>query len=287
MSAPISLFVAGLTHLDCAYLDPAHGLVGESWAVDARLSGPLDDTGMICDFGIVKQVIKESLDAEVDHRLILARGTRVDRQTQGAQVELVHADRDGRRLRYRAPAEALCELDLPALDATALADALARLVQPRLPAGVESLTLSLRTESQRGQYHYCHGLQQHAGNCQRMGHGHRGRLGIRLGGLPAPWLESLWVQQLGYRYLGSERHLMTASGVGRCAFAYQSSQGAFELDLPEDRAYVIPASATVECLAAHIADTIAAQHPGEHVEVTAYEGIGKGAVARSAEGGPQ
>src|SRR3546814_13888491 len=38
-----ALFVAHLRVLDCAYLDAARGLFGESWIVDVELPGDLDD----------------------------------------------------------------------------------------------------------------------------------------------------------------------------------------------------------------------------------------------------
>lgn len=278
-SRSTELFVSGFTHLDCAYLDPAHGLVGESWLVDARLSGTLDADGMICDFGIVKPWLKSALDDFIDHRLILLPSTPIDQQQSGDSCELTHSDRAGRRLRYRAPQSALCRLDAASLQPADLAAALSTWLKPRLPAALTQVVLSLRCETQRSQYHYCHGLQRHAGNCQRMAHGHRGRLGIRLNDSPAPWLESHWSQKLAHRFIGTEAHRLSDSPVGRHGFAYRASQGEFELELPEDRVYLIRSDATVECLAQHIAGRIAKEHPRQRIEVTAYEGIGKGAVA--------
>src|SRR3954464_8172854 len=68
-----SLFVEQLTVIDCAYLDAARGLVGESWIVDVELIGDLDEQSMVLDFGEVKRRLKRAIDGSVDHTLIVPR----------------------------------------------------------------------------------------------------------------------------------------------------------------------------------------------------------------------
>ena len=65
------LFVEQLTNVDFSYLDAKRGVVGETWWASAILEGALDDQGMVCDFGIVKKTLRQWLDTELDHRLLV------------------------------------------------------------------------------------------------------------------------------------------------------------------------------------------------------------------------
>ena len=67
----MTLFVNRLTHLDVSLWCPMRGLVGASWRVDVELDGELGDDGMLFDFGEVKPWIKSSIDAGVDHTLLV------------------------------------------------------------------------------------------------------------------------------------------------------------------------------------------------------------------------
>ena len=271
------LFIADLTHLDCAYFDPATGLVGESWRVDAELGGELAADGMLCDFGVVKQVLKQALDAEIDHRLLL--NAEQARQLEGGaeQCEITLLDDQGQEFRYRAPDEAFAVLDLPELQTTALGLRLSESLRTRLPENIQDLWLRLIPSHEQGSYRYCHGLRQHAGNCQRMAHGHRARLEIAIDNQRNAELERHWQQCLEGRYIGCADDLTMSST--RHRFAYRSSQGAFELELPARRSYVLDAEPTVESLSAHLAAEVAREHLGHTVQCLAFEGIGKGAVS--------
>jgi len=63
-----------------------------------------------------------------------------------------------------------------------------------------------------------------------------------------------------------------------CDFKYRAPQGEFQLRLPKAQCYFLDTDTTVEHIAQHIADVLAKQFPGEHIQVKAFEGISKGAT---------
>ncbi|MEL7400763.1 MAG: hypothetical protein AAFN68_09355 [Pseudomonadota bacterium] len=85
----MQLFVDQLTNVDFSYLDAQRGMVGETWWASALLDGMLDNQGMICDFGIVKKTLRNWLDQDVDHRLLLPiRSANLSYQLNDDRIEL-------------------------------------------------------------------------------------------------------------------------------------------------------------------------------------------------------
>ena len=276
----MKLFVDDLTHVDFSYLDAKRGLVGESWAVRLELDGTLNEEGMICDFGVVKKRVKQWFDEGIDHALAVARGMPDIRiEEQGGQVEVCWQDTQGRPLRCAGPAQAFALLDIDAITP----DSVARWCESRLlalfPGEVQGLKLTLYPETIDGaMYHYSHGLQKHQGNCQRIAHGHRSRVHVLVDGVRSAEQENYWASQFEDIYIGTRTHLVQESD-GISYFAYEAPQGAFELSLPSDAVYLIDTESTVEQIAEHMAQVTAKNLAGKAIEVRAFEGIGKGALA--------
>ena len=61
-------------------------------------------------------------------------------------------------------------------------------------------------------------------------------------------------------------------------FAYESSQGYFELLMPKSDCEVIETDSTVECLAQYLLDEQKKRTAVGICQVIAYEGVGKGAM---------
>ena len=275
-----SLFVEHLTVIDSAILDAARGLVGESWIVDVELHGELDDQSMVLDFGEVKRRLKRAIDSSVDHTLLvprLAPELQFDETIERTQL-IFKSDLGA--IEHVSPPAAVSLLDTAEIDPVAIGTFLAPTFLGIVPPSVDAIDLRLRHEDIDGIfYHYVHGLKKHNGLCQRIAHGHRSRLQIRVDGERDSELETEWAMRWTDIYLGSREDII-ARGNGRIRYGYDSAEGRFELAMPETRSDLLDADSTVERIAEHIARRVAELRPGAEIEVRAYEGVMKGAVAR-------
>src|SRR5581483_9319056 len=115
------LFVQQLTVIDCAFLDAARGLVGESWIVDLELEGDLDDQSMVLDFGEVKKRLKKAIDGAADHKLVVPMNSQaLQLNRAGGRIELFFSAKTG-PIEHQSPSAALCQLESADVDADALA----------------------------------------------------------------------------------------------------------------------------------------------------------------------
>ena len=278
-----TLFVEQLTVIDASYLCPRRGLVGESWIVDLELEGALDEQSMVLDFGAVKKQLKRAIDDGPDHTLIVPLhypGQQTTTLPDGRVQTLFMSQAGG--YTHTAPACALTLLEAAEVTPGALVAHLTPQLAGVVPANVAAIRLQLRHEAIEGaSYHYTHGLSKHRGACQRIAHGHRSRLAISVDGTRDAGLEAQWAETFRDIYLYTGHHLLRDDGE-RLSLAYEAPEGRFELELPKARAYLLGATtdSTVEEIAEHLANRVAATRPGRRIEVRAYEGVMKGALAR-------
>ncbi|KPQ22052.1 MULTISPECIES: 6-carboxytetrahydropterin synthase [unclassified Halomonas] len=273
----MSLFVNQLTHIDASLWCSKEGLKGVSWQVDALLEGKLGVDGMLFDFGEVKPWIKHHLDTGLDHTLLVpvnAPGVTINECEEGLCV----ATTTPYAMEVKGPEEAFTLLPVAAIERDAVAETLSAQLTEHRPNNVTRVHLTLSDEAIEGAaYGYSHGLKRHAGNCQRIAHGHRSRLHIWQQGARQRQLEQQWAAWLDDRYLVEaddiiehDRQTLTCR--------YQAAQGTFSLTLPSERCAVLTTPTTVENIASWLADKIAAQSR-ETTKVLAFEGFNKGAIA--------
>ena len=278
------LFVDSLAVIDFSYLHPERGLLGESWLLDVELDGSLDGQGMVLDFGEIKQQVKKTVDEKFDHKLLVPAqyaGMEV-RETDGC-CDTRFQCQSGQEIRHSGPANATCLLDSDEVTMDSVAEAIAASLRPTFPDNVSRITIRLHGEERDcSYYHVSHGLKHHAGNCQRIAHGHRSYIEICQDGKRSAVLEADWATLWQDIYVGTRADLteeLERDGIAYYRFNYRSEQGVFELELPRERCYLIESDSTVENLAQHIVDTLKVEYPDSHFLVRAFEGIGKGAVA--------
>ncbi|MCM2130361.1 6-carboxytetrahydropterin synthase [Larsenimonas rhizosphaerae] len=275
----MTLFVNALTQLDASFWDNERGLVGASWHVDVTLDGELGDDGMLFDFGEVKPWVKRHIDGESDHTLLvptLAPGVVVSECAEGLCVQTTHPW----PMEVRAPRQAFTLLPWPAITTARLGEYISEQLMKRPPARVTAIDIHLAEEQiDSAHYTYTHGLKQHAGNCQRIAHGHRSRFYVWRDGELDNELSLQWAHGLQDIYLADQADVIQPED-DFCRVAYTSAQGHFRIKLPRERVMIMPMTSTVENIARWLADRIAALHGG-HIRVQAFEGIGKGAVAEA------
>ncbi|MCW8944119.1 MAG: 6-carboxytetrahydropterin synthase [Sedimenticola sp.] len=278
-----TLFVNRLTVIDFSYLDPTKGLLGESWQVDIELDGSLDHQGMVLDFGDVKKQVKRIIDQEFDHCLL------VPAQHPNCQIQQlehrcdIHFQMDsGELIRHSSPYSAICLINTAQINEAALCSAISEKLQTLLPDNVQSVRIRLYPEPITGAwYRYSHGLKHHAGNCQRIAHGHRSRITIYRNDNRDQTLEADWAKRWEDIYIGTQSDLQEAfqeNGNACLRFGYTANQGLFKLEIPTRCSYLIESDTTVENLAQHIANRLKQEHPNDSFRVEAYEGVDKGAI---------
>ncbi|WP_133407309.1 6-carboxytetrahydropterin synthase [Parashewanella tropica] len=286
------LFVNDLTVIDFSYLCAERGMVGESWIVDVVLDGGLDEQNMVLDFAKVKKTIKRTIDDVLDHRLAVPMLSSAS-SYQDVEDEMVRVDFNSAKgsIHLRCPEQAFSFIDSDVIDHDSTIQFLNNELKKVLPDNVLNIELTLRAEElNRPYYHYSHGLKKHDGNCQRIAHGHRSPISVFIDGEESQQWNEYWAQRWQDIYLGTEEDIVKLADLdvnskdisdqSHFGFKYQAPQGEFQLAISKEVCDIIPHDTTVELLADFVAQYVANESPNTKVLVKAYEGVGKGAIAK-------
>lgn len=290
----MNLFVNDLTVIDASYLCQTRGMVGESWILDVVMHGDLNEMSMVLDFSKVKKQIKQLVDQYVDHRLLIpVKNEAVEITNAKAGYSQVDLMRGEKSIHLHCPDEAFCFVNAEDISIESVTQHIHDVLQGHLPSNVASIDLTLRHEKLDGAYyHYTHGLKKHDGNCQRIAHGHRSPIQILVDGQRDTAREHAFAQRWQDIYLASiedlveighlelSEHAILINCDTHFGFRYTTSQGDFQLAIAHSETEVLNTDTTVELLAVFIANEIAPSlDEGQSLQIIAYEGVGKGAMA--------
>ena len=287
-----ALFYRHATVLDYAYLDKHRGVVGNSYWVDVTFFGPLDGDGVLYDFGHAKKKVKEVIDRDCDHRLVVPASL-VEEIKGRCQVSFSYPSGP---FYYDTPPQGLCAIPFSSVSRETLQVFLQDLLRPEMPETIEDLKIDLVEEKfakGRPHFHYTHGLKAHYGNCQRLFHGHRNTVDVEIDGTSSLEHEHFLAdafQDVHFCHWDNVANkddvLKVAKGSpqGRydvpISIAYEASQGPFYGTLPGRDVYLLQDETTIENLSKHFAQLVKSQIKEKStVVVRGYEGIGKGALS--------
>jgi len=261
-------------------------MVGESWLIDIELTGELDEQGMVVDFGIVKKIVRDYLDKNIDHCLVVPTqlsGCTVKVTDDQCQIEFTL--QSGKSITHHSPKQALCFVQTDVINKSSVKEFLMTELTQRLPDNVSALKIRLYGEPHlREYYQYSHGLSQHSGNCQRIAHGHRSGLNISIDSELSERWRDYWIDCWNDIYLGTVAHLDIEADHAEPDyhhFHYQAAQGNFYLKMPKELCYLMKNATTVENIAEHLHQKMQKLEANKNIEVRAFEGIGKGAIVRA------
>ncbi|MCF2949372.1 6-carboxytetrahydropterin synthase [Paraglaciecola aquimarina] len=291
----MQLFVNDLTVMDFSYLCPERGMVGESWIVDVILNGDLNEESMVLDFGKVKKQLKYLIDEYIDHKLLVAVEhdySLIHRDEKNDRVKVDFMRPNGKSIHLDCPAEAYAFVYAEQVTMPSVSDYLKDVIATHLPENVQGIELILRAEViNTPYYHYTHGLKKHDGNCQRIAHGHRSKVLVFENQQPSLKWQEYWAKRWADIYIGTEEDIVETDttnlgieGVGfesHFVFAYEASQGRFELAIPKSESELMQTDTTVECLAQYMVEEQKRLDAKSEYKVLAFEGVGKGAIAHA------
>lgn len=299
-----NLFVSDLTVLDCAIWDPQKGPIGMSWQVDVEFIGGLDKEGVVFDFSHAKKAAKKVIDDLVDHRLIVPKSlvSHDNRFGIPCSEPWVIDVQKPYPLYYAAPKQAYCMLDNCSENGI-IAYLESEILNDIGRENVYQVNLTFKDERDfcddekpHRFYSYTHGLKEHYGNCQRLIHGHQSTIKVFVNGIQRKDIELAVCDLFANKHLVYKENLAVNKDVvkltsvddpaitsedpdSRYCIRYESSQGKFELKIPENNVIVFPYETTVEYISKYVARWVSTHFEftkSGTIEVHAYEGIGKG-----------
>ncbi len=299
----ISLFYKNVTVLDYAYLDDHLGVVGDALKVHVEFIGKTDKEGVVYDFSYAKKKVKEIIDRDCDHRLVIPTAllSRADEELSEFKFQYGLNDEE---VHYKCPREGICELPFHHVNKVTIASYLEEVILAEMPKTVSAVKITLEDESfgqldnkEKPTFHYTHGLKEHYGNCQRLFHGHKNTVDVFINGTESwEWENYLantlfknnihfckWENVLNkdevLKFSGGHAPQGVVKELPVVEIGYTSAQGKFWTKMPGKEVFFMESESTVENLSMLFANLVKEKvGEGKSIKVFAYEGVAKGAI---------
>ena len=253
---PPSIYIQGVTVVDYGYLEHSTGLlIGNSFTINAAISGATDSTGVVADFGSVKKAIKECVDGKnpavtgLDHALVV-------HEEDVVFLDDTYAAISAGGTRIKMPRSRLFILpegcEESEADSDKLCERLQRIISYALSLNIELYTDTLfpdcRSDFSSASFSYIHGLQASVSTgCQNIAHGHRSCV------LVEECEESDVMAARIAAYLDNSILCKASSLVSPGTIKYTSACGdEFVLEPSKNRIIALPEHPTAENILAHI-----------------------------------
>ncbi|MZI94930.1 hypothetical protein F9817_17270 [Vibrio sp. CAIM 722] len=265
-----AMYVDDLTAIDFSVYNGLE-ICGDSVSLSVMVTGKLNESGMISDFGKIKPRLKAICDNEVDHRLVCDPKflTNLESQWQGEFPVSSGV------ITVKGPRCMFCEIKSgPENYVEDIKQYLHDKFNEVMPEFEFELTLS---HNRKASFQYNHGLKLHDGNCQRIIHGHSAELEILIDGKLCAESQAMMIQRLNGKHLFNESDVV--HGEERSTVSYSASQGQFEVQLPNELLEIVAGEPSIENISKHIAQIVLSnQSKASSVRVRVSEGLSKGAV---------
>jgi 6-pyruvoyl-tetrahydropterin synthase len=298
-SSARSIFIEDITRIDCSVFSPSQGIMGQSWHVDIELTGVPDEHGFIYDFGKLRKLVRAVFSSTIDHALLIPIMSKQVSFTETAEGERWNLTAFSRltnqeaRWEYICPKGAVYPMRTLNINLNAVEQECARLIRHRLPTQIEKVSVKLREEIadyQASFFRYTHGITVHEGMCQRLFHGHRSLLTVRVDGERREDLENFVTHEL----FGSSVHIAGSKQIvdgeylvghrskanAPVVLSYEVERGRYQASLPGNHVFVVDGETTIETIAFELVKVLKEKLDlPSKIQVICHEGIGKGAIA--------
>lgn len=287
--ASLSIFVKDFTALDYAFVDKNLGTAGMSHFVSAEIIGCPDNKDFILDFRKAKNILKNFIDSEFDHKLIIPEKSKFVKLNDSY---LKINTTSGETWNYHCPNSAIKLLPESEVTVLALELHLGKGANMLMPTNVSEVKIQLRSlpvNPFQASFHYTHGLRLHDGNCQRLLHGHHSPIEVWINDERAQYWENLLAEKWENAHFASSHSIRSKieesfpvgekqpSLQGNVEIEYTGSQGKFLASIPANRLIVTADEPTIETMAPMAADVLRSNGLKSQFRVVAYEGLSKGA----------